>query len=98
MTLTIDLTEEEFRRVEEARRHGVNVDAMIHGIIAGLPIPANIKPMLSEKQKAAIALMHQWVAEDATDDPDEIARREADWEEMERNLEANRLTLPIPEV
>ncbi len=34
MTLTIELTPEEATRVEEARRRGLDVDAMLHDVIA----------------------------------------------------------------
>lgn len=37
MTLTIELTPQEQRRVLGARAHGINVQAIIRGMIAGLP-------------------------------------------------------------
>lgn len=37
MTLTIELTPEEARRVEEARRNGVDVDAILRQSIANIP-------------------------------------------------------------
>jgi len=40
-----------------------------------------------------LALFVEWDAEDATEDPDEIARRNREWEETEANLAANRFTL-----
>src|SRR5262249_10253778 len=39
---------------------------------------------------ATLALLDAWDAEDATDDPDELARREAEWEELQANLNTNR--------
>ena len=51
----------------------------------------------ARKQKL-IAKLEQWNAEDATDDPQEIARREAEWGEIEKNLQANRVSFPVPEV
>jgi len=30
--------------------------------------------------------------------PSQIARREADWQEFEANLKANRVNFPVPEV
>ncbi len=50
------------------------------------------------KRQRQIALLEQWNAEDATDDPQEIARREAEWGAFEKSLEANRLALPVSEV
>ena len=37
-----------------------------------------------------LALFAQWEAEDGTDDPDEIADRVRDWEELKAGLNANR--------
>jgi hypothetical protein len=37
-----------------------------------------------------LALFAQWEAEDATDDPEEIARRNREWEEFKSNINATR--------
>ena len=37
-----------------------------------------------------VALLDEWEAEDATDDPQELARREQEWETLKQNLNANR--------
>lgn len=37
MTLTIELTPEEAGRVEEARRQGVDIDALLHRSLANIP-------------------------------------------------------------
>lgn len=96
MTLILDLTpEEEARLQQEAARNGVDVKQYARQRL-GL---TKTKPSAPDAEgQALIDLMQQWIAEDVTDDPEEIARREADWEELEKNLEANRLTLPVPEV
>lgn len=46
MTLTIVLTEEEIQRVEEARKHGVDIDALVRNLLISLPqeSPAKQKP------------------------------------------------------
>jgi hypothetical protein len=49
-----------------------------------------LPPTLTEKQKAAIALLQSWQEEDATDDPEEIARAEAELAEFKRSLNENR--------
>lgn len=40
-----------------------------------------------------LALFAQWAKEDATDAPEELARRNRDWEETKSNLAANRMRL-----
>lgn len=45
-----------------------------------------IKP----ENRALIELLDSWSAEDATDDPCELERREADWQALKAGLNANR--------
>jgi hypothetical protein len=40
-----------------------------------------------------LALFAQWAEEDKTDDPEEIARRQREGDELLANLQANRLSL-----
>ncbi len=51
-----------------------------------------------EKNQAALAVLRQWDEEDATDDPEEIARRQAEWEEFKKGMNAahssNRIIYP----
>lgn len=54
------------------------------------PLPAVIVPPPTNSLSALFA---EWDAEDATDDPEEIARRIREWEKTKANLEANRLNL-----
>jgi hypothetical protein len=51
---------------------------------AGFPIGNN----------ATLALFAQWEEEDATDDPEEIARRQREGDEFIANLQANRFNIP----
>ena len=47
----------------------------------------------SEKKiKAAIEMLHRWNEEDKTDDPEELARREADWQEFKKGINENSLS------
>ena len=55
------------------------------GGVTELAAPAQVSP-----SNSLARLFAQWQAEDATDDPEEIARRERDWEELKANLDANR--------
>ena len=82
MTLTIELTPEEERRIQNAQAKGFDVAAMIKGFLAGLP--------QAEEEDRTLALFAQWRAEDVTDDPEELARRDAELEEFKANINANR--------
>lgn len=41
---------------------------------------------MTEKQKAAVALMQAWRQEDETDDPEELAERDRELEEFKANM------------
>lgn len=43
MTITIELTQDEERRVAEARSRGLDVDALLKGLIGALPAPPAIE-------------------------------------------------------
>jgi len=74
---------------EDARRQGTTPEQVVSSDLLRryAPAPAG-KPA-----NAMLALFVEWDAEDATEDPDEIARRNREWEETEANLAANRFTL-----
>jgi len=44
----------------------------------------------AERVKALREMFASWDVEDATDDPQEIARRQQEWEELKQALNANR--------
>jgi hypothetical protein len=44
----------------------------------------------AERVKALRAMFASWQAEDATDDPQELARRPREWEQLKTALNANR--------
>lgn len=82
MTLTIDLTPEETRRVEQAKAQGIDVQAIFKGVIAGLPpVPEEQTP-----GAATLALFAQWAEEDANLTEEECAEEEARWEEFKTNI------------
>ena len=83
MTLTIDLTPaEEARLAAEARREGVAPAQWVkERVTERLPKSENA---------ASIALLESWLAEDATDDPEEIRQAEQELLEFKRNMNANR--------
>jgi hypothetical protein len=84
MTLVLDLTPEEERHLEEARRRGFDVVAMLKGVIAGLPAAPQIEEDQTEQ------LLERWATEDATDDPEEIAAAERDLAAFKADMNTNR--------
>jgi hypothetical protein len=94
MTLTIELAPETERRLRRnALANGKSVQEYLLHLLSELPEA----PTPSEYE-ATLALFQQWADEDAALTPEEAAREDADWQRIEANLQANRLTLPVPEV
>ena len=83
MTLMIDLPVDVETRLERtARALGLDTTGYARQIIeASLPLEPN---------RALADLMTAWIQEDATDDPEELESREAEWQELKANLNANR--------
>ena len=88
MTLTLELPPEvESALAEDARHHGTTPEQFVLDSLRqkyaaqGVPKPDN----------AMLALFAQWDAEDATDDPEELARRQREGDELMANLAANRM-------
>lgn len=89
MTLTIDLTPaEEARLAAAARRAGLAPAEAARKLVT-----EHLPPTETEgkaRNADSIALLQSWLAEDATDDPDEIRRAEEELAEFKRNMNANR--------
>lgn len=87
MTLVIELTPEEEARLQAAARdHGIEpIECARRLLTESLP------PV--KRGDATLALFAAWDAEDATDDPQEIARREREWEELKAQMNATRAEL-----
>jgi hypothetical protein len=85
MTLTIDLTpEEEARLRAAAHSQGLDPAAYVkRTVIEHLP------PL--QPGAATLALFARWEAEDATEDPQEIAARNREWEELKSSMNASRV-------
>lgn len=87
MTLTIEMDDELARRLAtEALRQGIDSQEYARRLIEEKighqePISSN---------RATLELFAQWDHEDATDDPAEIARREAELKELKKALNENR--------
>jgi hypothetical protein len=94
MTLTIELTpEQETQLAEAARKAGAEPTVLVANWIAEhLPLADEHSAPDAENQ-AAIDLLRSWQEEDATDDAEELARRDRETQTFLRNLASNRLAL-----
>lgn len=92
MTLTIsDLPPEVERRLKsEAARLGVDEVEYVKQLIQ-LGLSATDEPTQFVDQ-ATLDLLARWDAEDATDDPAEIARRQTQWEEFRKSMNDDSLS------
>lgn len=80
MTLTIDLNpEDEARLAAVARERGVDLVECARDLLR-----EHLPPL--EPGEATKALFAAWDAEDATDDPEEIAARKREWEEFKASI------------
>lgn len=85
MTLTITLTvEEEARLRVAAQREGIDPAELVHQLVRThlLPTP--------DENAASIALLQSWLAEDATDNPDDIQQAQAELETFKKAINAER--------
>jgi len=89
--MVIKLTPEEeawLRAVAGAK--GLDVEEMAHRILSSqLPSSVSTDPTLR--------LLEEWDREDATDDNDEIAARQREWDEFQNGVSARGLHLRKPE-
>jgi hypothetical protein len=84
MTVKLELRPDEVAALKaRADARGVDIETVLHDLVAQVQDEAS---PLSEKQKAAIALLDQWREEDETDDPEELERRDAEFEEFKANI------------
>ena len=67
------------------------IDAMIAEAVKNAPPPLSMEEQ-RKKNQAAIEMLHRWNEEDKTDDPEELARREADWQEFKKGMNENSLS------
>lgn len=65
-----------------------SLEKMIEGAIRpGSPVVYSQEQLA--KNQAALAMLEEWVREDETNDPDEIARRQVEWEEFRQGMNEN---------
>jgi len=97
MTLTIDLTPaEEARLTAAARRAGLAPAEAARKLVT-----EHLPPAEQEPRKTASDLLRGWLRDEATDDPAQIQKAQAELDEFKRNINANRAAtgerLPFPE-
>lgn len=84
MTLTLELTPDEERRLQGARTKGIDVLTLLKGVIASLPeVSATSADRTAE-------LFAQWDSEDAEMTPEDVAEAQTDWKSFQDNLNAHR--------
>ena len=87
MTLHLELTpQEELRLQAAAQEQGLDPAECVRRLLG-----QHLPPL--EPGAATRALFAAWAAEDATDDPEEIARRNQEWEELKAQMNATRAEL-----
>lgn len=98
MTITIETPKDIDEAIARgAAREGVTPEEyVLRAIIEKDARAAQSLQLNDAKQRAerARALFAKWESEDATDDPEEIARRQREGDEMIANIQANRFNIP----
>ncbi len=101
MTITIDISPQaEANLARLAKQQGIDPAMLVGKVLeerfasvteaspANSDVPS--APALDPKAAAAISWLNQRIAEDATDDPEEIREADEEVAELKRNLNANR--------
>ena len=92
--IALDLTPtEEAQIITVARRTGLAPAEYVKKLVKEHLPPAETAPasVVDEENAAAIAQLRAWMSEEATDDPEEIRKADADLNELMRNLNRNRI-------
>jgi len=91
MTLTIDLSPQTEAWIFNAAQHrGVPPAEFVRRMLDERAVSDAPAPVIDAKNAEAIAWLKQRLADEATDDPEEIRKSEEDFAELKRNLNANR--------
>ena len=95
MTITIETPADlEEAITQEAAREGLTVEEYTLRSLLLRAAPARAAAIAPELYyDHTDALFDQWAKEDATDDPEELARRQREGDEFIKNLQANRLNI-----
>ena len=79
----VPLSPESLERLrQEAARRGVSPEDFARQLIEGQLNPTPVRP----DARRMIDLMNQWDREDRTDDPEELERRQKDFDEFKRAI------------
>ncbi len=93
--ITLDLTPtEEAEIFTVARQTGLAPADYVKKLVKENmpPVPVGPEaPRISAKNAAAIAQLQAWKEEEFTDDPEELRQADADMEELQHNLNKNRI-------
>jgi hypothetical protein len=85
MTLTITLTpEEEARLRAAAHKEGIDPAELVRQLVTAY------LPPVQDENAASIALLQSWLAEEATDDPDEVRQAQEELDAFKRAINAER--------
>ncbi len=97
--ITLDLTPTEEARISTvARQIGLAPAEYVKKLVTEhLPPSEPTVPTVDEENQALIALLQSWREEDATDDPQELQRRDDETNTLLSNLQSTRLSLREPE-
>ncbi|MBV9849162.1 MAG: hypothetical protein JO250_05680 [Armatimonadetes bacterium] len=94
MTRQVDFTPQTEAWINaQAQQRGLRPADLVRRVIeesAAAAPPAPPTQEVDSRQDATIALLQSWIAEDATDDPEEIRRAEAELTEFKRCMNAPR--------
>lgn len=99
MKLTIELSPaQEARLFAAARREGTDLPSLAQKLLTDhlpeIETDATKTPKANSaigvENAAAIALLDSWLAQDATDDPEEIRQAEEEFEQFKSDMNANR--------
>ncbi|MBI2298453.1 MAG: hypothetical protein HYU66_05790 [Armatimonadetes bacterium] len=89
MSIHVELTpQEEARLRAAAERQGIAAEECARRLIT-----EHLSGELTEEARLTRELFARWEAEDATDDPEELAARERELAEFMANMNANRLAV-----
>lgn len=98
MTVTIELNHDDAARLSAAaQRNGLGLDEFAKKLVTeSLPPSNGILP--NAENQALIDLLHAWKEEDATDDPEELALRDAETTTLLNNIKCSRVSFGVPDL
>lgn len=91
MTITLELRPEEVTALQDrALAESVDIETLLHRLIAQMASlsasQAGKQPEFPQKQVGLSALSQMWRPQHETDDPEELAERDRELEELKANM------------